>query len=290
MKIAGAPISWGVCEVPGWGYQMAPARVLREMKEIGLTATEFGPQGWLPIEAEARAAEVGQYGLTPVGAFFLAVMHDPESDPIPAVNAELDAFEAAGGSYLILAAASGADGYDARPVLDEAGWQTLLDNLDNIREVCAARGVTACLHPHWGTMVQNADEIDRVLRNSSVGLCLDTGHITCGGGDPVAIVDEFADRIDIVHAKDVRGELTDKLHTGEFTWSQGIKAGMFTPIGEGDIDFAAIVTKLDGAGFDGYYVLEQDIMIDGEPPAGAGPIDNARASLARLRSLAPAHA
>ena len=286
MKIAGAPISWGVCEVPGWGYQMAPARVLEEMKEIGLTATEFGPQGWLPIEAVARAEEVGKYGLTPVGAFFLAVMHNPASDPIPAVNAELDAFEAAGGSYLILAAASGAEGYDARPVLDEAGWQTLFDNLDKIREVCAARGVTACLHPHWGTMVQNADEIDRVLRNSSVGLCLDTGHITCGGGDPVGIVAEFADRIDIVHAKDVRKEVTNKLLTGEFTWSEGIKAGMFTPIGEGDIDFAAIVKGLGEAGFDGYYVLEQDIMIDGEPAPGAGPIYNARASLAALASLA----
>ena len=286
MKIAGAPISWGVCEVPGWGYQMAPARVLEEMNQIGLTATEFGPQGWLPIEAEARAAEVGKYGLTPVGAFFLAVMHDPASDPIPAVNAELDAFEAAGGSYLILAAASGADGYDARPVLDEAGWQTLFGNLDEIRAVCAARGVTACLHPHWGTMVQNADEIDRVLRNSTVGLCLDTGHITCGGGDPVGIVDEFADRIDIVHAKDARLELTAKLLTGELTWSQGIKAGMFTPIGQGDIDFASIVNKLDSSGFDGYYVLEQDIMIDGEPAPGGGPIENARASLAALASLA----
>ena len=286
MKIAGAPISWGVCEVPDWGYQMAPERVLQEMKEIGLTATEFGPQGWLPIEAQARAAEVGRFDLTPVGAFFLAVMHDPDSDPIPAVNAELDAFEAAGGSYLILAAASGAEGYDARPVLDEAGWQTLFGNLDKIREVCAARGVTAGLHPHCGTMVQNADEIDRVLRNSSVGLCLDTGHITCGGGDPVAIVEEFADRVDIVHAKDVRKALADKLLTGEFTWSQGIKAGMFTPIGEGDIDFAAIVKKLDEAGFDGYYVLEQDIMIDGEPAPGVGPIDNARKSLAFLQSLA----
>ncbi len=285
MKIAGAPISWGVCEVPDWGYQMSPQRVLEEMREIGLTATEFGPRGWLPIEAEARAAEIGKYDLTPVGAFFLAVMHDPESDPIPTVEAELDAFEKAGGSYLILAAASGADGYDARPILDEAGWQTLFDNLDRIREVCAARGVTACLHPHWGTMVQNADEIDRVLRNSSVGLCLDTGHITCGGGDPVAIVEEFADRVDIVHAKDVRKSLTDKLLTGELTWSQGIKAAMFTPIGEGDIDFAAIVKRLDEAGFDGYYVLEQDIMIDGEPRIGGGPIENARASLAQLRSL-----
>lgn len=286
MKIAGAPISWGVCEVPGWGYQMAPERVLNEMKQIGLTATEFGPQGWLPLDAVERAAEVGKYGLKPVGAFFLAVMHDPEFDPIPMVNKELDAFEAAGGSFLVLAADSGRDGYDDRPTLDETGWQTLFNNLSRIREVCAARGVVATLHPHWGTMVQNVDEVVRVLDNSTVGLCLDTGHLACGGADVVELVRAYADRVDIVHAKDIRKELTDKLLPGDITWSQGIKAGMFTPIGEGDIDFATIVALLDAAGFDGYWVLEQDIMLDEEPPADGGPIENAKKSFQALAALA----
>lgn len=285
MKIAGAPISWGVCEVPNWGYQMKPERVLKEMVEIGLTATEFGPQGWLPIEAEARAKAVSGYGLKPVGSFFLAVMHDPEQDPIPAVRKELEAFAAAGGDYLILAADSGRDGYDDRPVLDEEGWATLFKNLDRISEECAKAGVTACLHPHWGTMVQNKDEIERVLDNSKVGLCLDTGHMMCGGADPADIVKRYPGRTDIVHAKDCLTEMTNKLLPGEITWSEGIKGGMFVPIGQGDIDFKTIVDELTKAGFDGYYVLEQDIMIDEEPPAGGGPIDNARASLEALQKL-----
>lgn len=286
MKIAGAPISWGVCEVPGWGYQMSPSRVLTEMKEIGLTATEFGPQGWLPIEPEARAEAVSEYGLTPVGSFFLAVMHDPDVDPIPAVKKELDAFEAAGGSYLILAADSGAEGYDDRPELDEKGWETLFTNLTRIREVCEEAGVTACIHPHWGTMVQNVDEVERVLDNSTVGLCLDTGHLAAGGADVVALTEKYADRVDIVHAKDVYTDMTDKLLPGEITWSEGVKAGMFAPIGKGDIDFRAIVDALNKAGFDGYYVLEQDIMIDGEPAEGEGPIHDAKASYEALKALA----
>ena len=286
MKIAGAPISWGVCEVPDWGYQMTPERVLTEMRQIGLTATEFGPQGWLPVDAEERAAVVDQYGLKPVGAFFLAVMHDPEFDPIPQVEQELKAFEVAGGEFLVLAADSGRDGYDDRPVLDEQGWATLFANLTRIREVCAANGVTACLHPHWGTMVQNVDEVVRVLDNSTVGLCLDTGHLTAGGADIVDLVGTYAGRVDIVHAKDVDKALTDKLLPGELTWSEGIKAGMFTPIGQGDIDFAAIVKLLDDAGFDGYWVLEQDIMLDEEPPADGGPVENAKASFAALAALA----
>ncbi|MDO5734851.1 MAG: sugar phosphate isomerase/epimerase [Propionibacteriaceae bacterium] len=286
MKIAGAPISWGVCEVPGWGHQMAPERVLSEMAEIGLTATEFGPQGWLPIDPQERAAMVAKFGLQPVGAFFLAVMHDPDVDPLPQVEAELRAFEAAGGEFLVLAADSGRDGYDDRPVLDETGWRTLFTNMSRIREVCAAKGVTACLHPHWGTMVQNVDEVTRVLDNSTVGLCLDTGHLACGGADVVELVSSYADRVDIVHAKDIRRSITEKLLPGELTWSQGIKAGMFTPIGRGDIDFAAIVALLDDAGFNGYWVLEQDVMLDVEPPAGGGPINNARASLEALTALA----
>lgn len=286
MKIAGAPISWGVCEVPGWGYQMAPERVLTEMKEIGLTATEFGPQGWLPIEAEARAQAVSEFGLEPVGAFFLAIMHDPDFDPIPLVEKELDAFEVAGGTYLVLAADSGRDGYDDRPALTEDGWATLFTNLDRIFQAAAARGVTACIHPHWGTMVQNVDEVERVLDNSAVGLCLDTGHLACGGADVVELTKKYADRVSIVHAKDIRKDLTDKLLPGELVWGEGIRAGMFTPIGQGDIDFATIVSTLNDAGFDGYYVLEQDIMIDGEPADGEGPIDNARASFEALQALA----
>ncbi|WP_182169728.1 sugar phosphate isomerase/epimerase family protein [Flaviflexus equikiangi] len=286
MKIAGAPISWGVCEVPNWGYQMAPERVLAEMEEIGLTATEFGPQGWLPVEAEARAAVVAEYGLQPVGSFFLAVMHDPDIDPIPAVNVELDAFEVAGGKYLVLAADSGQEGYDDRPVLDDEGWQTLFANMDRISEACAARGIEACIHPHWGTMVQNIDEVERVLDNSSVGLCLDTGHLACGGADVVELTKKYADRVSIVHAKDLHKDMTDKLLTGEMVWGEGIKAGMFAPVGQGDIDFPTIVATLKDAGFDGYYVLEQDIMLDEEPAAGAGPIENARAAFNALKALA----
>lgn len=286
MKIAGAPITWGVNEVPGWGYQMTPERVLTEMKQIGLTATEFGPQGWLPIDAQERADLVAQYGLKPVGSFFLAVMHDPDFDPIPQVEQELEAFEAAGGEFLVLAADSGREGYDDRPVLNEEGWSTLFNNMSRIREVCATKGVTACIHPHWGTMVQNVDEVERVLDNSSVGLCLDTGHLACGGADLEDLVSKYADRVDIVHAKDIRRELTDKLLPGEITWSEGIRAGMFTPIGQGDINFEMIVRVLGDAGFDGYWVLEQDIMLDEEPLPGGGPVENARASFEALAALA----
>src|SRR5690625_7960159 len=104
MKIAGAPISWGVCEVPGWGYQLEPSDVLPEMVDLGITATEFGPQGWLPEEPADRAAAIDKYGLKAVGAFVPLVLHQPDHDPIPEVERALDRFDAAGGNVLVVEA------------------------------------------------------------------------------------------------------------------------------------------------------------------------------------------
>ena len=75
MKIAGAPISWGVCEVPGWGYQLDPSQVLQEMADLGIEATEFGPQGWLPVAPTERAAAIAPFGLKAVGAFVPVLLH-----------------------------------------------------------------------------------------------------------------------------------------------------------------------------------------------------------------------
>lgn len=285
MKIAGAPISWGVCEVPGWGYQMSPERVLSEMRAIGLAATEFGPQGWLPVAPGDRAATLAQHGLGAVGAFVPVVLHDPDHDPLPAVDRELDSFEAAGGDVLVLAANSGLEGYDQRPALDDAGWRTLFANLDRLMDLAASRAIEATLHPHVGTMVETAEDVDRVLAGSRTSLCLDTGHLLIGGADPVALAREHAHRINHVHAKDVRAELAARVQRGELTYTDAVRAGIYTRLGEGDVDFAAIVASLERAGFTGWYVLEQDTILAGEP-VGEGPVQDVRAAMEYLASLA----
>lgn len=287
MKIAGAPISWGVCEVPGWGYQMDPSRVLAEMKAVGLEATEFGPQGWLPQAPADRAAALEPFGLAAVGAFVPVILHDPGHDPLPAVRLELDSFEAAGGDVLVLAANSGLDGYDERPVLDELGWATMFANLDRLTELAASRGVKATLHPHVGTMVEKKDEVLRVLEGSKIPLCLDTGHLLIGGTDPVELVRAYAGRVNHVHAKDVRVDLAGRVQAGELSYTDAVRAGIYTPLGEGDVDFAAIVAALDAVGFDGWYVLEQDTILAAEP-TDEGPVKNVRSAIEYLRGLASA--
>ena len=85
-RIAGAPISWGVCEVPGWGYQLGPDKVLAEMREVGLAATELGPEGFLPGEPDAMAKVLSEHHLLAVGGFTPTVLHVPGYDPLPAVD------------------------------------------------------------------------------------------------------------------------------------------------------------------------------------------------------------
>ena len=283
-KIAGAPISWGVCEVPGWGYQLGPERVLREMREVGLAATELGPDGFLPSEPAAMAEVLSKHGLHAVGGFTPLVLHVPGHDPMPEVEPMLDSFVAAQAGVLILSAATGAMGYDSRSELDDDGWATLLCNLDRLTMLAAPRGVEAVLHPHAGTMIETGADVQRVLDGSSISLCLDTGHLLIGGTDPVALARHAPQRIAHLHLKDVDSTIAAKVQSGSLTYSEAVRQGMYRPLGTGDVDVAAIVGALRAHGYDGWYTLEQDTVLTGDPE-DEGPVADVRTSIECLRKV-----
>ncbi len=283
-RIAGAPISWGVSEVPGWGYQLGPERVLKEMREVGLVATELGPEGFLPSEPEAMAQTLSQYHLQAVGGFTPLLLHVPGHDPVPEVDRILDGYAAAGAGVLVLSADSGGAGYDTRPELDEQGWQTLLSNLDRVATLAADRGVQAVLHPHVGTMIEKGDEVQQVLDGSWISLCLDTGHLLIGGTDPAELARQAPDRIAHLHLKDVDSTVAAKVRSSRLTYSEAVKQGMYRPLGTGDVDVPAIVGHVRAHGYDGWYTLEQDTILTGEPE-GEGPVADVRASAEYLRTV-----
>ena len=282
-KIAGAPISWGVSEVPGWGYQLQPDRVLAEMREVGLTATEFGPDGFLPAQPDAMARVLADHGLQAVGGFTPLLLHVAAHDPVPEVERLLQGYDASGAEVLVLSAATGAEGYDSRPVLDDDQWTVLLANLDRLAALARERGVRAVLHPHVGTVVETGEEVRRVLDGSSISLCLDTGHLLIGGTDPATLAAQAPERIAHVHFKDVDARLARRVKDGRLTYTQGVRDGMYRPLGSGDVDVPAIVGSLRARGYDGWYVLEQDTILTGEPH-GEGPVADVWASAEHLRS------
>jgi inosose dehydratase len=283
-RIAGAPISWGVCEVPGWGYQLSADKVLSEMSSLGLAATELGPDGFLPTDTDQLAAVLALHNLTAVGGFTPFVLHRPEVDPLVELDRLLPSFVAAGAGVMVISADTGLTGYDSRPGLDNDGWDRLSANLDRVAKSAAECGIRSVLHPHVGTMVESSSDVARVLEGSEICLCLDTGHLLIGGTDPADLTRQVPERIAHTHLKDVDLTWARKVQDGHTTYTDAVRQGMYRPLGQGDVDIAAIVDHLSRHQYDGWYTLEQDTILT-EAPRGEGPVADARVSVNYLRGL-----
>ncbi|WP_216215994.1 TIM barrel protein [Amycolatopsis aidingensis] len=284
IRVAAAPISWGVCEVPGWGRMLEPERVLGEMAELGVRATELGPPGYLPAEPGSLRALLAGHGLTLVGGFLAVPLHlDPEA-ALRAADESAAQLAAGGGEVLVLAAATGLDGYDTRPALTPAQWRTLVHTAERIAAAAADRGLRTVLHPHVGTQVETEAEVERFLADSAMALCLDTGHLLIGGTDPVGLARRHPGRIGHVHLKDVHGDLAHDVRTGRIGYAAAVGRGLYAPLGEGDVDLESMVGFLRGAGYQGWYVLEQDTAL-GAASRDDRPREHTRRSLDWLSGL-----
>ncbi len=284
-RIAGAPISWGVCEAPGWGYELPSDRVLGEMRDLGLGSTELGPTGYLGARPDEVRAQLDRYAMTLVGGFLPVPLHvDPALDLTAATDAI--ATLAAGGAEVVVLAAQSADGsYDRKVPLSDDEWVTLLANLARLQQVIGEHGLTATLHPHVGTAIEDRDAVLRLLESSDIALCLDTGHLLIGGMQPLELLALAADRVAHVHLKDVNDAVAATVAAGDASYLGAVRQGLYTPLGAGDLDIAGIVTTLEDIGYQGRYVLEQDCALDGEPAAGAGPVLDVRASIDFLATV-----
>ncbi|MEM9036135.1 MAG: sugar phosphate isomerase/epimerase [Actinomycetota bacterium] len=286
-KVAGAPISWGVCEVPGWGHQLAPERVLAEMGAIGLPATEMGSIGWLPGEQDALLPMLEPHGLRILAGFVPLVLHDPteREETIAAAKRSADSLAGAGASYFNSAAVTTWD-WGPRQPLDDAAWAHMGQMLDEVEVIVRAAGLEQVVHPHVDTVIETAEEIERFLDLGDHGIVFDTGHLAIGGVDLLDFVDRRADRIGLVHLKEVVMEVGRRLAAGEVTLFDAVREGVFPALGDGDLPIAESIRALRERGYDGWYVLEQDCALtEGDPPLDGGPQIDVRRSVDFLRSL-----
>jgi inosose dehydratase len=286
-RLAAAPISWGICEVPQWGQMLPARRVLREMASLGITATELGPPGFLPGEADELKATLDSYGLRLVAAFVPLVMHDRSQTEHTVATARRAAeLLGAAGAEVFVSAAIVDEGWAPRRRLDGEEWRQLYEMLDRLDDVAADARLRHVLHPHLGTLVESSDDVHRVLGETSVRWCLDTGHLALGGTDPVEFARAAGDRVAHVHLKDVDLAVAARLHSGELALVPAVQQGLFQPLGRGDVPIEQVITELEGGGYQGWYVLEQDTAITAEvPPEGTGPVADVQVSIEFLRPL-----
>jgi inosose dehydratase len=283
-RLAGAPISWGVCEVPGWGVQLPPERVLAEMAALGLHATELGALGWLPLDGAAVKAALDGYGLTLVGGFVPVDVRADDDESIRVASAQL---AEAGGEMFVAAAVQDRDWSTPIP-LDSEGWKRAGERLRALAEQVAHDGLTFVLHPHAGTLLESRRDIELALAHTDVPWCLDTGHLLIGGVDPAQFIRDHADRIGHVHLKDSDAKLAEGVRSRQLSLVQAVQNGLFKPLGDGDARIGEVVRLLDDMGYERWLVLEQDVAITGpEPPVDGGPVLDVARSLEFLSTPAP---
>jgi inosose dehydratase len=273
MRLGTAPITWGVCELDDWGVRLPSARVLDEMAELGYEGTELGPWGYLPKEAAALERELRQRHLALAGAFCPVTLHDPARyEQQVAYAMETSRLLAdLGAPVLVLAEAGGRERERIAgrvrpddPHFSDQEWQRFAEGANEIARRAKELGLACAFHPHAGTYVETPTEIDELLGRtdaSLVGLCLDTGHVYYGGGDPVALARRDPKRVRHVHLKDVYRDRYQRALDRELDFVAAVGEDVFAPVGAGSLDMAGVLGTLRDTGFAGWLIVEQDIRI-----------------------------
>jgi inosose dehydratase len=276
MRVAGAPVSFGVDEIildDAW--MPGPEDVLDWIADIGCEGTELGPPGYLGDAGQLRE-RLSSRGLELVGAFL--PQHFSRAEKAEEDRAWLrDSLKliregAPEGSRTFAVLCDHFDEPDRRAYsgripehpetwLSVARFDTLMANLHRAAELCRSEGFEVVLHPHAGTYIETADEIARVmdrLDRSLLGLCLDTGHFRFGGADPTQAVHDYHELIRHVHIKDCTTKVMDDVKAEGKGLEEALSRGVFCELGKGDSGIDSVIEALRSYDYSGWLVIEQD--------------------------------
>ena len=289
VRVANAPCSYGAFEITVGVLPNVPDAlvVLDAMADAGYEGTELGPPGYLGERTQLRERLEGR-GLDLVGGYIPIRFSEPDAldEDLQAMHGTLDLFEAAeapaarpvfadAGSPA-RAARPGAGATDRSLGLDDAGWRRFADGVARAAEQARGRGFEPTFHHHTGTHVEAPWEIERMLELTDVGLLLDTGHLALGGGDPVQALRDWSDRIDHVHVKDVKFSILESVIADRAGMEEAWRRRVFCELGTGDVDLPAFFAELEKIGYDGWLVVEQDLIPAADEDASVAAAAQAR--------------
>ena len=295
LRVGNAPCSWGSLEFESLHEEINYVQMLDEMVATGYVGTELGSLGVLPTSPDALNQTLSSHKLSLMGGFVPVALSDPDAHAagiaLALTTAELMA-SVSSNAYVVLADDNGtvpSRTQNAGRVAPEHGlsaeqWEHVVAGAHAVaRAVLDKTGLATVFHHHCGGYVETPAEVDRLMHltdPSLIGLCLDTGHCRFGGGDSVAFVREYAERIRHVHFKDCSDAVATRVREEGLDYFQGVDAGVFCELGEGNVDFQSVLCELEAAGYDGWLVVEQDIL-----PGRGSPLESARKNRAYLREL-----
>ncbi|HEY3476714.1 MAG TPA: TIM barrel protein [Anaerolineales bacterium] len=276
IKVANAPCSWGVLEFDLEGEAAGYVQVLDEILQTGYQGTELGDWGFMPTDPKQLRQEIHSRGLTLLGAFVPVMLKDPESHAagieVAVRTARLMAEAEGDLPFIVLADDNGKvpeRTQNAGRVLPEHGlnpseWKIFAEGAEQVAEaVKREAGLRTVFHHHCAGYVERPIEIDILMQSTDpalLGLCFDTGHYRFGGGDPLAGLRAHKDRIWHVHFKDCHPEIAARSRAEKWNYFTSVRNGIFCELGQGDVDFQRIKSELEKIGYDGWIVVEQDVL------------------------------
>ncbi|HEX8938931.1 MAG TPA: TIM barrel protein [Candidatus Limnocylindrales bacterium] len=280
LPVANAPCSFGVDEiVPPDAWMPEPDEMLDWMVELDYAGTELGPPGYLGDGPTTRR-RLAERGLRFVGSFlpqrFSHAECVEEDRAWLRQSLELIREATSEGSRPFAVLADGLDepvrqrwsgAIEAHPEawLSAERFETFVANLHRAAELCREAGFDVVIHPHAGTYLETAGEIERLMERldpSLLGLCLDTGHFRFGGADPTASVHAYASLLRHVHLKDCSVAVLDEVRRSGLGFAEAVNRGVFVDLGQGDSGIAEVVGALREHDYRGWVVVEQDMFLD----------------------------
>ncbi len=300
LLVGNAPCSWGTLEFEeAKGEPVGYAQMLDELAATGYTGTELGDWGYMPTDPAALRAELDRRELVMLGAFVPVALENLQSH-VAGVEAAvrtarlLAAVASKPQPYLVLADDNGsipertklAGRVPAEAGLTAERWKIFAAGADRIaRAVLNETGLRTVFHHHCAGYVETPDEIARLLELTDpalLGLVFDTGHYTYGAGraDVVDALDRFGDRVWYVHLKDCDPRVAAEARREEWDYFTALRHGVFCELGKGAVDFPAVLRWLGARGYDGYVLVEQDVL-----PGMGAPRESARRNREYLRGI-----
>jgi inosose dehydratase len=295
IRVANAPVSWGVMQVAGWSPPISYGVVLDEIAAAGYEATELGPYAFYPTDAAKLRTELSRRALSLTAAFIPHRLKETAEieQTLARVRQVGRLLTDCGARFLGLADRPCAERLacqpragEAEPHLTAQEWKTVGMNVRKIVAAARELGLRCVFHHHAGSYIETPTEVEMLFNEvdaEHLGLCLDTGHYYYGGGDPVEAVRKYGPRVEYLHLKDVDAAALELARRERLLFTDAVRQGVFSQLGHGAVDFEALVRELGALGYEGWAVVEQDI--DALDPNAPRPIESARASRQFLRSL-----